>query len=375
VEPLGGDPYRHMGDLGVLTVKTTAGKQSLCVDLKRAEGQRLVQALCSDANAVVHNFRPGVPERLGVGYEQLRALRADIVWVSATGYGPDAPSAHRPATHPIPGAAMGGALLQAGAAMPPPECETLDEVREAARQLMRANEPNPDPNTSVAIASATLLALLAQRRHGVGQAVFVNMFVANAYANADDFLRYEGKPSRATVDAELHGYGPGYRLYPARSGWIFLAVRGDEAWRRFFDRAAFEDLAADRRFETEPQRETHADALVTELTKRFATRDADAWEAALASAGVGCVTADAAPPGTFFIDDAHVRENGFAPEATHRRFGRTQRWAPLVTVDGGRSEYQHGVLAGQDTDRILAGLGKSASEIAELRAAGVVGDE
>ena len=218
VEPIGGDPFRGMGAgplRGLLASKTNAAKESICIDLKSEEGQAIAAELIAGADAVVHNYRPGVPERLGIGYEAVRAIRSDIVWVSANGYGPDSPGARRPSAHPIPGAVMGGALFQAGSAVPPQGCETLEEIREVSRQLMRANEANPDPNTGLLVASATLLGLYAQRRYGVGQEIYVNMLTANAYANSDDFLSYEGKPPRREVDGELYGTAPWYRLYEA----------------------------------------------------------------------------------------------------------------------------------------------------------------
>ena len=61
----------------------------------------------------------GAAERLGLDYEQLRELRSDLIWVAATGYGPDAPGSSRPCSHPVAGAAMGGVVFQAGAGMPP----------------------------------------------------------------------------------------------------------------------------------------------------------------------------------------------------------------------------------------------------------------
>ena len=97
-----------------------------------------MQSLSARADVLIHNFRPGVPERLGIDYETLAGLNAGLVYVSANGYGPKGPGALRPSTHPIPGAAMGGAGYQAGG---PPEV-LLDPagLREAARRLMRANE-------------------------------------------------------------------------------------------------------------------------------------------------------------------------------------------------------------------------------------------
>ena len=124
----------------------------------------------------------------------------------------------------MPGAVVGGALQQAGSGMPPAQFEDIDELREAARWLFRSNEANPDPNTSMVVASSALLGLYARRRSGRGQQIFVSMLGANTYANADAFVDYEGASPRQPLDAELHGPGPLYRLYEAREGWVFLAV-------------------------------------------------------------------------------------------------------------------------------------------------------
>ncbi len=369
VEPIGGDPFREMGGgplRGLLASKTNAAKESICIDLKSEAGQAIVAELITQADAIVHNYRPGVPDRLGIGYETASALRPGIVWVSANGYGPDSPGARRPSAHPIPGAVMGGALYQAGSAMPPQGCETIEEIREASRQLMRANEANPDPNTGVLVASATLLGLVAQRRYGVGQEIYVNMLTANAYANSDDFLHYDGKPERRQVDGELHGTAPWYRLYEASEGWVFFAALTDDEWTAFCSEAAPELSAA---------RDGDEAALTRQLADVFAQSPASEWERRLTTVGVGCVQADAAGSGEFFAHDPHVLQNGFSPIANHRRLGAIRRWGPLTKLSGGRNDYGPGVLAGQETDEILAEIGRAQEEIEQLRSEGIVWSE
>jgi crotonobetainyl-CoA:carnitine CoA-transferase CaiB-like acyl-CoA transferase len=374
VEALDGDPYRHLLPGGLLAVKTNAGKQSICIDLKSERGREIVQKLVARADALVHNFRPGVPERLGFDYETARAIRPDLVWVSANGYGPHCPAARRPSAHPVPGATMGGATFQAGVGMPPTDCADVAELREGARRLMRANEPNPDPNTSVIIATATLLGLLARARHGVGQDLYVNMLVANAWANGDDFLSYAGKPDRPEVDADLLGLGATYRLYPVRESWVFLALVTDGEWSRFCSAAA-PALARDARFATREVRRQHDDALATELSQILAGRTADDWEKLLTAVDVGCVRADASGPGAFFAGDDHARENGLTAECHHARFGDMKRWGPIVTCDGGPSDLGPGALAGEHTDALLTELGYSAADITRLRTDRIVASE
>lgn len=362
VEVPEGDPYRHLVAAGTVAAKTTAGKESICLDLKTPEGRAIARQLVAGADVLVHNYRPGVAERLGLGEAELRAEHPRLIWVSIAGYGRHSPSANRPATHPCAGAAMGGAAFQSGVALDTP-CPTLADVREISRQLIRANESNPDPNTSVVAAAATLLALVARERHGIGQAVYVNMLAANLYANADDAVAYAGKAPRRRPDPALHGLGSGYRLHrTAGDGWLFLAVTSDAERARAAAVLGVSPV-------------TLADGAGEALAAVFATRSSAEWEAAFTSAGVAGVRADAATPGKAFAHDPLFLDNGFTPECTHTRFGTHRRWGPVVRVDGGRAAYGPGVLAGEHTDAVLTELGYDCAAIADLRARRIVASE
>jgi crotonobetainyl-CoA:carnitine CoA-transferase CaiB-like acyl-CoA transferase len=374
IEALDGDPYRHLIAGGTTAAKTTAGKASICLDLKSDEGRRVAHDLAVGADVVVLNTRPGVAERLGLGEEQLRAENPELVWVSLTGYGRHSPSARRPATHPCAGAAAGGAGFQSGAAVTAP-CDGLADVREISRQLIRANESNPDPNSSAVAAAAVLMGLLARERFGIGQAVYVNMIAANMYANADDALAFDGKPARPVCDDELMGFAAGYRLYRAGDGWVFLAVTTDAEWCRLWAAIDRLDLADDPRFATPADRAANDAALTAELARELERRPASEWETCLVGACVAGVRADATTPGPFFAHHPQMVANGFAPECTHPRFGTHRRWGPVVWVNGGLDAYRPGVLAGEQTDEILASIGRTAPERASLWAAGVVASE
>ncbi|MFQ5698226.1 MAG: CaiB/BaiF CoA transferase family protein [Myxococcota bacterium] len=378
IEPIGGDPFRAMGigpTVGLMASKTNASKESICVDLKSDEGAAIARDLIQRADILIHNFRPGVPERLGIGWEQASALQPGLVWVAVNGYGPEAPGARRPSAHPCPGAAMGGALRQAGAGLLPTPDAALEEVREVARQLMRANEANPDPNTSAVVASSALLGLCARQRHGVGQPIFVNMLEANAWANADECVEYAGRPAAAQVDPDLLGLDACYRLYPTRKGWVFLAIVTDREWRAFCEAVGRDAWAQDPRFDARDSRCAHREVLSEELARLFESRDAESWEERLVARGVGCVRADGAHSGEFFAFDPHALANDLAPPARHARFGDLRRFGPLVVCDGGAEAYGPGVLAGEHTDSILAEIGRSAAQIAWLRSKGVVASE
>ena len=139
---------------------------------------------------LIHNFRPGVPERLGIGYEDIAVLNPGIIYLQCNGYGPDGPGAQRPSTHPIPGAAMGGVLFQLAERVPE-ELQNIENLTLWTRRLMHSNEVNPDPNTAVVVATSVMLGLVARQRTGQGQQILIYMFGANAYANHDDLYAFE----------------------------------------------------------------------------------------------------------------------------------------------------------------------------------------
>jgi len=351
LEPLGGDPFRSMFH-GFGASKCNAGKESICLDLKSAEGQKIARSLAAKADIWIHNYRVGVPEKLGIGYEELSALNPRLVYVSANGYGPAGPGAKRPSTHPIPGAALGGVVWQLGG-LPPEDVEqNPDELRETARKLLRANEVNPDPNTSMVVATAAMLGLAARQAHGGGQKIYVDMFGANAYANWDDFLAYDGKPERPPVDAEGLGIGPLQRLYRCRDGWVFLMVVGDDEWRTLRRELG---LAAER----------DDDALGAALEAVFAAGDADDFERRLAPKGVGCVRADGAAPPDFFLNDPHCRIEELAVPATHPDWGDYYRNGPMARFSKG-DDYRGASAMGDSTRALLEELGYSAAEVDEL---------
>ena len=368
LEPLEGDPFRGMAP-GLGAARVNTGKECIGLDLKQAQAQDVAQRLVARADVFIHNYRPGVPERLGLGYEQLAALNPGLVYVSANGYGPAGPGALRPSTHPIPGAAMGGVLHQIGGA-PSTEPMDLAQLRETARRLMRANDVNPDPNTSLVICSAVLLGLQARRRQHVGQAIFVDMFGANAYANFDDCLRYPGKPPRESPDREGHGLNPLWRLYRCAQGWVFLAIANSADWQRM--RQCLGDTMAHVPALDFAAARQGGEPVVAALQAMFESDDAARWEARLASRGVGCVQADAQLPEQFFATDPQALAAQLLLPARHPQWGEYLRHGAQVVLHGTPGVYAGTGVAGGHTGALLSELGLDDAAQQRLRAAAAV---
>ena len=177
------------------------------MDLKTPEGRDIVHKLVAKADILVHNFRPGVPERLGIDFATVVEVNPRIIYLYAASFGSSGPDAHRPAFDPVVSAMAGGEILQAGLGNPPQDRRTGDH------------------SALLGVAVGALLGLRAREISGKAQNVETTMLVSSAYLNSDDFIRYEGKPERPLPDSGQYGLHALYRLYRSSGGsWVFLAV-------------------------------------------------------------------------------------------------------------------------------------------------------
>jgi crotonobetainyl-CoA:carnitine CoA-transferase CaiB-like acyl-CoA transferase len=361
------------GGMTLINLKSYAGKEAIQINLQSTAGQRILHQLVSRADVLLHNFRPGVPERLSIDWETCRRINPRLIHLYVGAYGATGPHHRRPGAHPIPGALLGGALRQAGRAHPPPPDRpmTLDEIKEESRLLMRANEANPDPNTSQAVATSIMLALLARSRTGRGQAIEVTMLQANAWANADEAYDYTGRPPTELPDEQCYGLGALYRLYRASEGWLFLACPFEREWQALCDALKKPDWASDARFSSSIARVEHEKVLAEAIAKVFATRTADHWEELLAGAGVACVRADR-DVGSFLEEHPQAAANQMVVEVDSPRFGKHLRHGAIVSFSAAIGRFAHGAFPGEHTERLMRELGYTDEQIGDLRTRGIV---
>jgi len=199
------------------------------------------------------------------------------------------------------------------------------------------------------------------------------MIATNAYIVSDDFVRYDGKVGPALPDKDAYGLGPLYRLYQARSGWVFLAAPTQAEWEGFCRvarRVAEADLA-DPRFAAPGDRARNADALAETLAALFLKAPADTWEREALAEDVACVEVSRDPLAVVMIRHPALVENGFTAEVDHPFFGRHVRHGPLVTMEA-PAAMRPGCLLGQHTRAVLAEIGYGAAQIEDLKARGVI---
>ena len=317
VEPLSGDPYRRM-PTNENMIRAFQGKENLALNLKSEEGLRIFYDLVRQSDVVMHNYRPGVPERLGMDYATLKAIKPDLVYLYAGSYGSIGPDSQRAAFNPTMGAFSGNSVFQSGEGNNP------------------KGDQSPDPIAGSGVATGMMLGIAAKVLTGKGQYIETSMMTSNVYCNSDDAFSYEGKPERRAPDKHQLGLEATYRLYRAKEGWIFLAAQFDSEFAALAGAIGRDDLINDQRFATWKDRIANSSALSAELEAIFYTRSADDWERDLLAEGVAAVRADEMSHLRFLHTDPQPKATGFMIETRSTEFaeqspdGRYWRHAPVV---------------------------------------------
>jgi crotonobetainyl-CoA:carnitine CoA-transferase CaiB-like acyl-CoA transferase len=344
VEALAGDSFRELpGFFG-----WNRGKRSIAVNLKEPDGRAIVHRLAQGADVAMENMRPGVADRLGIGYESLRARNPRLIYCSVTAFGSDGPYRERPGFDPLL-QAMAGVMELQGFGGPP--------------QYLRIAVT--DYYCAALAAQAVLAALFARERTGHGQRVETSLLQAVLALQSGNVVDYPGR----TV---IYRDTPTYRLYVAQDDqWFFLACGNQSFWVKLCRAIGRPELADDPRFGSWLSRRDHADDLTPLLETTFRSKPRDEWLAILAEHDI-----PAAPVQTLreFITDPAVRHRRMTVQYDHPEVG------PL-TLMGQPLGFSHTVAGdagpppalGQHTREVLSAAGYADAEIGDLFRRGVVG--
>ena len=378
VEQLSGDRIRFIlpfPELGA--AKVMQGKESIAVDLTTEDGRAIVREIASHVDVVLQGYRAGAMKRAGLDYEAVRAVNPDVVYVNAPGYGVDGPYGVKPAYAPSIGAAAGLTLSNlAGTVSERPDL-SIAEIQEGVRRLTGSStmsNAQADGIAAVGVTTAILFGLVARAGGAGGQELFSSMLNTNVHAMSAQVVTYPGAPHEPEPDPDLRGLGALYRIYDAADGQVFLAAPSCSDWSRLTTALApYADLTGDPRFATAADRDANASSLVDVLGGIFTARSADDWESELLRQRVGCVKVTASSVESMFFDPAFGRASGYVADVVHPTFDEHPRLAPYVRFSRSSTQALPGVLCGQQTDPLLAELGRTPAEIAELRSRNVVG--
>jgi crotonobetainyl-CoA:carnitine CoA-transferase CaiB-like acyl-CoA transferase len=358
-EPGKGDDTRgwppFAGGEATYFLSVNRNKKSLTLNMKAPEGQAILRKLIAKADVVLENFRPGTMERLGFGYERLRAENPRLVYCAISGFGESGPEASRP----------GYDLIVQG------ESGVMDITGFPDGPPVKVGNSIADLVAGMAAAQGITLALLARERTGKGQRVEIGMLDVMASLLTYQAGLYWNGGGRPTRRGNQHPSIVPYEVFRAQDGYLTLGVANNSLWEKTCRALGREDLARDPRFDSEAHRVSHRETLIPLLNDLFRTRPADEWLARLDQAGV--------PVGKIktvaeVCESPHLKARGMVVKLPHPKAGSiTMMGVPIRLHETPGAATVPPPLLGEHTDEILTRLLRvPTARIEKLRAAGVV---
>ena len=330
-------------------------KRSITVNLKSNEGQEIIKRIAGKSDVLVENYRTGALEKMGLGYEDLRALNPRLIYCSISGYGRSGPYADRPGYDFII-QAEGGIMGVTGPEGGPPYRVGISII---------------DITTGMYAATAVLAALHARELSGEGQLIDISLLdtsVALLSNVASNYLVGGVEPSRM---GNAHPSIAPYEVFRARDRWFTLGAANARQWDRLCEMIGQPGLKDDPRFMTNKDRVTHRAALAKILNDAFSKHDASEWLDKLREADI-----PSGPINTIQDVFSHPQANarGFEVEADHPTAGRVcLPGFPYKMSQTPAEMHRHPPLLGEHTEEVLTGLlGYSAEEVALLKERKVV---
>jgi len=346
------------GEVSHYFLSVNRNKRSVALDLKSQAGRAVALRLAMACDLVVENFRPGVMDRLGLGYRSLSEARPDIILCSLSGFGQDGLLAGRPAVDTVV-QALSGAMSVNGAPAGPPT---------------KLGLPMGDLAGSMWGVVGILAAL--HHRDATGRGTHVDVSLLDSLISmqsylAELFLVSGESPGRM---GNNHHTVPAYGRYLARDGELVLAAQMDSFWRKFCDAAGRPELKDDPRFRGVPDRRANyaeVERLVSEIMQ---TKEVAEWERLLTAADVPHAPVLSVGEA---LEQPHSRERGLLREVEQPGAGRVRVLGPVLKFLGGLDlpDPAPAPALGEHTRQVLAELLRlGAEEIDALVASGAASE-
>jgi formyl-CoA transferase len=329
-------------------------KRSITLNLKAPEGVAILKRMALAADVLVENYRPDVKVRLGIDYPALRAINSRLIYASVSGFGEDGPYRDRPGFDQI-AQGMGGLMSITGTPGQGP---------------MRVGIPIADLCAGVLCAQGILLALLEREKSGQGQwvttsllqaQIFMLDFQASRWLNCGEVPRQAGNNHPTNIPTGV---------FRTADGHINIGASGKEMWERLCRAIGAEELIENPAFATNTLRSENRDALTAEIERRLAGAPSGVWIDRLNQAGVPCGRIYSIDE---MFDDPQVQSLEMVETVESPHYHPLRLVAQGVRLSRTPSEVRfRPPECGEHTEEILASLGYTSQEIADLRTRRIV---
>jgi formyl-CoA transferase/CoA:oxalate CoA-transferase len=353
-----GDPTRGTGvhfidGESALYLIWNRGKRSVALDMRDPRGLEAVKRLVAEADVLVENYRPGVADSIGIGYEAMAELNPRLVYCSVSAFGPEGPYSSRPGTDPVV-QAMSGVMGVTG---------------EADGGPVLTGVPIADFSSAMICVQGILLGLAARERLGRGQKVDVSMLHAMMFSLTTRLASYWATGEDPKRHGSAHSVVVPYQAFESADGYFVGGVWADTAWKPFCLAIEREDLVEHPSYATNMARVENREQLLAMLTDLFKIRTTAEWEERFREA-----RALFAPVLSFsqLFSHPQVEASGMLGSLEHPKLGALpQLKSPVILSETPGRLTTPPPLLGQHTGEVLAELGYSDEQIVELERASV----
>ncbi|MDJ0614855.1 MAG: CoA transferase [Rhizobiaceae bacterium] len=337
---------RHEG-FSASFLNNNRNKRSIVLDLKSDLGKEVLFELVRNADVFVQNLRPGVMERLGIGYDVISNINPKIIYTSIAGFGFTGPYANKPVYDP---------LIQAVSALTTVQAGSDEERPRLVRTIL------PDKLTGIQASQAITAALFARERTGQGQEIHISMldtiiaFLWGSDMGGHTFVGHESAKEEAQSFIDL--------VYEVADGYVSVAVMQDKQWNAFCDAIGNTDLKNDPRFASAVLREENKDERLQAIQDAIVDFNCDDLIAILEASDVPCAPVLTR---TQMRQHPQVKANEILIEYDHPVVGKLrQSKHPAAFSKTVNAAPTPAPALGEQTEEILRGLNLDEEKIAEI---------
>ena len=357
-EPTRGDETRQWSPYwdgqSCFYLSVNRNKRNIAVNLKHPEGAAVVKKLAAKADVMIESFRTGTTEKMGLGYDDIRAMNPRVIYCSISGFGRTGPLRQK-----------GGydLMVQAYSGL-------MSTTGEPDRTPLRIGFSLVDITCGWVAYGGIMTALYQREKTGKGQYVEASLLEGMVSAASYHIVNYLGTGHVPGPMGQGHPSLAPYQMFPSKDGRVMLGAANDGLWNKFCEVTGRTDLSDDPRFKTNLDRVKHRSELIPILEALFQTQTTDEWVALLEAAGIPNSPVNNIAD---LVHDPHIAHRNMLVDVPHPTVPGLQAPAtPMKLSDGPSSVRRHPPENGEHTEEILLEFGYSKEDIADLETAGAV---